>query len=272
MASRGVYRSVFSALLDDPDFQRLSPHARLLFYTVRLCKAAGPPAIFRHYPAVLMAQSGLTARELDAALTELESGGWIVMDSSVLWVRNGLRHDPFMALADQKHRRAVERHVAELPHSPIVLSFCDYYKIARPFEGSAQVDFHVRTPFEAQKQIQKQKTETEREKEDSHLAKSEPATGFEAFWAAYPRKVSKADARRAWQRLAPAVALQATMLAALATQRVCADWLRENGRFIPYPATWLNGQRWLDECAPGPGAVMNPTNQQALTRFLERHP
>jgi hypothetical protein len=25
------------------------------------------------------------------------------------------------------------------------------------------------------------------------------------------------------------------------------DWLKENGKYIPYPATWLKGCRWEDE-------------------------
>lgn len=135
MAGRGVHRGVHSALLDDPDFQRLSTDARLALYTVRLCKQAGPAVIFRYYPALLSAQSGLSPRRLEAALVELEAGRWIAREGVVLWVRNGLRHDPTMRLANRKHRAAVDRAVAELPHCQLVLTFCDYYKIAKPFES-----------------------------------------------------------------------------------------------------------------------------------------
>lgn len=68
---------------------------------------------------------------------------------------------------------------------------------------------------------------------------------FEQFWLIYPRKIGKGQARRAWK-----TALQktdaATMLAALQGQTFD---LRE--RFQPHPATWLNGERWLDEQAKG---------------------
>lgn len=133
-SSRGVYRGIFSALADDPDFQLLSPSARLVFYTVRLCKQAGPAAIFRYYPALLVEQTGLTARVLEAALKELERGSWIEREGAVLWVRNGLRYDPHVRVADKKHRKAILRHLSELPKLIIVLRFCDYYEIARPFE------------------------------------------------------------------------------------------------------------------------------------------
>src|SRR3989304_3908310 len=115
MASRGVYRGIFSALPDDPDFQRLSPRARLLFYTTRPCKAAGPPVIFRYYPEILAAQTGLAAKQVRAGLAELEAHRWIEVEGVILWVRNGLRYDPSVRLVDRKHRTAVLRALAELP-------------------------------------------------------------------------------------------------------------------------------------------------------------
>jgi hypothetical protein len=73
--------------------------------------------------------------------------------------------------------------------------------------------------------------------------------GWDEFWALYPRKDSKANARKAWNKLKPDDELRAKILAALATQ---AEGWRERGterRFIPHPATWLNGARWDDEPA-----------------------
>jgi len=68
--------------------------------------------------------------------------------------------------------------------------------------------------------------------------------GFDAFWAAYPRKESKQAARKAWSRLRPPAELQAAILAAVARQKGSEQWLRG---VIPHPATWLNNRRWEDE-------------------------
>lgn len=138
MSSRGVYRGIFSALPDDPDFQALPPNARLALYTVRLCRQAGPAAIFRYYSAVLIAQTGLAPKTLERALVALEGGRWIEREGVVLWVRNGLRYDPSVRLADAKHRKGVLAHVASLPRLEIVLRFCDYYGLPRPFEGPSK--------------------------------------------------------------------------------------------------------------------------------------
>ncbi|MBI3030247.1 MAG: hypothetical protein HYY64_12110 [Candidatus Rokubacteria bacterium] len=135
---RGVYRGIFSALLDDPDFQSLSPKARHVFLTLRLCAQAGPACIFRFYAAVLREQTGLETEEIEKALVELQAGRWILREGPVLWLRNALRHDPFVRLADPKHRKAVERWIAGLPKVGLVVSFCDYYQIERPFDDPSE--------------------------------------------------------------------------------------------------------------------------------------
>lgn len=70
---------------------------------------------------------------------------------------------------------------------------------------------------------------------------------FENFWQAFPRKVGKGAALKLWKRLGPSQELQARIIAAVGSQRQSDQWRREDGRFIPHPATWLNQGRWDDE-------------------------
>lgn len=74
---------------------------------------------------------------------------------------------------------------------------------------------------------------------------------FDLFWNAYPKKKSKADAEKAFKKLNPDKQLLDTMLDALEEQKRSQDWKRDNGQFIPYPATWLNGRRWEDDAGGG---------------------
>lgn len=76
--------------------------------------------------------------------------------------------------------------------------------------------------------------------------KTKAAPGFDGFWAAYPRKVGKAAARRAWERQAPPLD---RVLATLAWQTKAADWTKDGGLYIPHPTTWLNRGSWDDEPA-----------------------
>ena len=35
-------------------------------------------------------------------------------------------------------------------------------------------------------------------------------------------------------------------MAAIEVAKESADWKKEGGKYIPYPATWLNNRRWED--------------------------
>jgi hypothetical protein len=69
----------------------------------------------------------------------------------------------------------------------------------------------------------------------------------EQFWPAYPRKVGKQDAAKAFIKLDPDAGLLDVMLKAVARQQLTPEWKRDAGQFIPHPASWINGKRWQDE-------------------------
>jgi biotin operon repressor len=69
---------------------------------------------------------------------------------------------------------------------------------------------------------------------------------FEEFWATYPRKSAKGAARRAWARAAAATDPNLIIAGAA---RYAADPNRED-TYTAHPATWLNGERWLDDALP----------------------
>lgn len=73
------------------------------------------------------------------------------------------------------------------------------------------------------------------------------AGGFDRFWAAYPRRVARVKAEAVWDRLRPGPALESRILAAVARQSKCDQWVKDGGQFIPHPTTWLNQRRWEDE-------------------------
>lgn len=70
---------------------------------------------------------------------------------------------------------------------------------------------------------------------------------FTRFWAQYPKKVAKVDARKAFMRLNPDDELLGVMLSALERHKASEGWTKDGGRFIPYPSTWINQRRWEDE-------------------------
>ena len=78
---------------------------------------------------------------------------------------------------------------------------------------------------------------------------SDADSDFAAFWDAYPRKVAKGAARRAWRaairKTEPKVIVRGAQLYAGDPARRSADIT-----FTAHPATWLNGERWLEQQEP----------------------
>ena len=76
---------------------------------------------------------------------------------------------------------------------------------------------------------------------------------FAQFWKAYPRKKSKGLAEKVWAKLRPDAALLAQILAAVDRARASPDWQRDGGKYIPYPANWLDAKGWEDETGHAEG-------------------
>ena len=69
-------------------------------------------------------------------------------------------------------------------------------------------------------------------------------TDFDRFWKAYPRKVGKQTALKAFRKVNTPLE---TLLNAIEVQKRSKQWQKDNGQFIPHPTTWLNQWRWEDE-------------------------
>ena len=69
------------------------------------------------------------------------------------------------------------------------------------------------------------------------------AQDFERFWEAYPKKMGKEEARKAFQQVDVPVGV---LVDAISVQRKSAQWCKEGGRYIPFPSNWLKQRRWED--------------------------
>jgi len=71
--------------------------------------------------------------------------------------------------------------------------------------------------------------------------------GFGAFWRAYPKKKNKQAAIKAFNRQKINGELQTIIDDIEYKMEMDDEWVRNNGTYIPYPASYLNGRRWEDE-------------------------
>ena len=72
-------------------------------------------------------------------------------------------------------------------------------------------------------------------------------TLFDTFWKAFPKRVAKQEAVKAFTKLNPDDTLLGVILKSIDASKKSEAWLKDGGKFIPHPATWLNGRRWEDE-------------------------
>ena len=70
---------------------------------------------------------------------------------------------------------------------------------------------------------------------------------FDQFWAVYPKKIAKGDARKAWGQTESIRPDMETVIDSIKKQCQADQWRKDDGKFIPHPATWLRQERWDDE-------------------------
>lgn len=93
---------------------------------------------------------------------------------------------------------------------------------------------------------QQEKTPAEAPRQPALFQDAEYPEDFLRFWDAYPKKLGKGAAFKAWKKVKPNKITLDIMLQAISVQRRSEQWLKDRGQYIPHPATWLNQTRWED--------------------------
>ena len=68
---------------------------------------------------------------------------------------------------------------------------------------------------------------------------------FEDWWEIYPKKISKKVAYKAFK-----AAVKKEDAHTIIVGLIGHDCLKAEHQYCPYPATWLNQERWKDDCGP----------------------
>lgn len=96
----------------------------------------------------------------------------------------------------------------------------------------------------------------------SHSTRLNSAHGFLEFWKEWPsgiRKVAKQQCLNKWATLGCADVAE-HIKKHVSWMKTQPDWQKENGAFVPMPATYLNQQRWVD-WEPPVAPVLDPAEQ-----------
>jgi hypothetical protein len=140
MSERGAFRSIHTVIVDGPDFQALSPGAKLVWYTLKMTLGPSGIDVVPALVATLVERTGADEGQIKKALAQLEANGWVRVERNVVWMIEALRHEPAFSLTNQGHRAKIRAHLSGLPHLAILDAFRAHYGFADPSREMASVE------------------------------------------------------------------------------------------------------------------------------------
>jgi hypothetical protein len=240
-----MYAKLFTSIYQGT--LRGNSHGLLVF--TNLLAHCDKTGVVDMHPRAIAEEVGLTVEQVRSALDELESpddesrspeqeGRRLVrLDEHRAWGWTVVNYTKYRAIRDEDDRREQNR-----------LSQERWRNRNKP--PSAAV---------SQGKPQSAHTEAEAYTEEKTIAAKaahpvKPGDArFNAFWKAYPRKVGKDAARKAFDKRKPDDVLTEAFIRAIESQSRGEAWRKDGGQYIPHPATWLNEGRWMDE------GIISPT-------------
>ena len=127
---KGSYRSVYSAIWDDPEFQGFDLLTRQVFFYLRTNKDCNFPCIYVFYPSILSEYfPGVKQAAIDKAWDTLSHTLWIAYQRPVLWIIKGLKNEPNYSAKSEQQKSGIINILKSLPKLHILNEFAEYYGI-----------------------------------------------------------------------------------------------------------------------------------------------
>lgn len=246
-------RSIKPGFFDNEILGGLPPLTRLLFIGL-WCQADREGRLEdrpRKLKKTILGYDDLTAENVDQMLSELHESGFIV--------RYRIEEERYIQVVNfKKHQNPhMKEKASEIPAPPGLEDGNPIHRAATSMEegdtgptpGRHQDDTGEEMPPDEEADEEPDPGEEPQPGEEPAPGKAPPLIErrFELFWKAYPKKRAKEAARRAFKKVKPDEELFNRILEAIGRARTSSEWRKENGQYIPNPATWLNGGCWDDE-------------------------
>lgn len=164
-------------------------------------------------------------------------------EAGVILIHNFLRHNP---ITNPNQKKALVSQIKALPKTHLIQRFIELN------QGLSEVLSQVLSQV-----LPKPDSGTDSEKDSETVPPIPPKGGLNGipaffekqFWPAYPRKIGKPKALSALMSKAKRGQLppHEQILSALEDQKTWDDWIKDEGKFIPHPTTWINREGWNDK-------------------------
>jgi len=168
----------------------------------------------------LSIMAGVSIKDAQKYMDELESNGVFSRDD------DGIIFNRRMVRESNKYSKAVE--FGKLGGNPVLISES---RIQNPESRSKKLEATDGLTPGVKGRVKGQLTYTSK---------------FLEFWQEYPNKTGKGKAFESWRKCF-CESISVDVIASVQRQKQCQQWTKDNGQYIPNPATWLNQRRWEDE-------------------------
>jgi hypothetical protein len=230
----------------DPFVRKLTAEAEYLYiylWTNQRCNQAG---LYQITPDVIAFETKLPVEKIPDLLRLLEPKVKWYPEQDLIWVKNFIKHQ----YKSPKFLIAAANRLKDINNNGAVKELLEYnlkrYSISIPYEYNMDIVSISDSDTNASANAITRSKSSASKGGPGGKAK-DIQKNFEIFWQAYPKKRNKGQAEKAFKKAAPDEQLMAEILTAIERAKKSAQWLKDNGQFIPYPATWLNARGWEDE-------------------------
>jgi len=207
----------------------LDPSEKLIFIYALTSPYLGLTGIYEVPLKYIAVETGIDKEMVQKILNRFTNDKKILYKDGWMCVVNYPKYQSFKG---EKLVTAVEKEITKIPKD--ILLF--FVKAGYPIDTLSIPPMVMVMDMEREMVMEDTKKKPSKDKKDDK--------NFFTFWSAYPVKKGKGNAEKSWEKLQPDIEV---VLSAIEAQKKTDQWVKDNGKFIPYPATWLNQRRWEDE-------------------------
>ena len=232
-----------TATWNSPEFRKFSPEAKLLLIYLFTNDAKSITGIYKIDFDKMSFDTGIKVQKIAKIIEELKNELMYDYDKGIVWIIAHTRKQ-FCRTPKISDRilKGIENNLTTLNGHPFVGLFLKEYGYLPLFSGAPYpyplytlTNGSIYPPGEGGG-------------EGKGIIKKEGVkNGFEKLWNSYPKKKSKGQAEKVFSKINPDEQLLAKMIATIERAKKSEDWIKEKGKYIPHPATWLNAKGWEDE-------------------------
>lgn len=261
-------RNIKPSFFKNPDLGECSPQARLGFIGL-WCMADREGRVLDRAKLVKAELFPYDNIDTEAILCELAECGLIkryeAKGQKIIWIVNFAKHQSPHFKEKPSDLPAFCESLVQAPTqvgASTDLGRCQHP--LNPDSGSLNPDCGILIP---------DMTANDRDGVISQKPPKRVATGFDQWYATYPKKVGKDAAAKAYARAIKSI--EPTELLAASIPRL-TELAKRDPQFIPHPATWLNSGGWQDDItaitpaaksAFGPGQNYDPNHDYESEKF-----